>query len=229
MAEITLVAEPGRTTGTAHSKRLRTAGRIPAVVYGGGIEATAVSVDARELRHALSGEAGVNQLLNLEVGSTRHLTLARIIQRHPVRGTVVHVDFQVVRRDEVITAEVPIVTTGEAKAVEQESGVVEQVLNALTVHALPTDIPNEIVVDISELTVGESIRVSDLRLPSGVSTEVDPEEPVVSTSYSAVAAEAEEMAEAEAAAAEEPEGETLEGDAAGGDAPSGGDGAPEEG
>ena len=122
MAEITLVAEPGRPTGSAASRRLRAAGRIPAVVYGHGGAGTSVSVDGRDLRHALSGEAGLNQLLSLQVGSDTHLALARAIQRHPVRHTVLHVDFQIVRRDEVISAEVPIVLVGEARAVEQEKG-----------------------------------------------------------------------------------------------------------
>jgi large subunit ribosomal protein L25 len=113
MAEITLVAEPGRSGGSAASRRLRAAGRIPAVVYGHGSTATAVSVDGRELRQALSGEAGLNQLLNLQIDGASQLALARAIQRHPVRHTVLHVDFQVVRRDEVISAEVPILLQGE--------------------------------------------------------------------------------------------------------------------
>ena len=90
-----------------------------------------MSVDGRELRHALSGESGLNQLLSLKVGSDTHLALARSLQRHPVRHTVIHVDFQIVRRDEVIAADVPIVLVGEAKAVEQEKGLVEQLLTSL--------------------------------------------------------------------------------------------------
>src|ERR1700760_3994671 len=97
MAEITLVADPGRPTGSAASRRLRAAGRIPAVGYGHGGAGTSVSVDGRDLRHALSGEAGLNQLLSLKVGSDTHLALARAVQRHPVRHTVLHVDFQIVR------------------------------------------------------------------------------------------------------------------------------------
>ena len=137
MAEITLVAERGRTTGSSESRRLRAAGRIPAVVYGHGVEAISISVDGRELRHALSGQSGTNQLLELHIGSESHLALARVLQRHPVRHTVVHVDFQIVRRDEVISAEVPIVLTGEAKAVSAEQGLVEQPLTSLTVMGSP--------------------------------------------------------------------------------------------
>ena len=115
MAEITLVAEPGRTTGSSESRRLRAAGRIPAVVYGHGMEGLSVSVDGRELRHALSGDAGTNQLLELKIGSDSHLAMARVLQRHPVRHTVMHVDFQVVSRDEVISAEVPLVLRYDLK------------------------------------------------------------------------------------------------------------------
>lgn len=209
MAEITLVAEPGRTTGSSESRRLRAAGRIPAVVYGHGMEGISVSVDGRQLRHALSGDAGLNQLLQLKVGSDTHLALARVLQRHPVRHTVVHVDFQVVSRDEVISADVPVILTGEARQVEQEDGLVEQPLTTLTVKATPSRIPGHIEVDISNLTVGEGIRVGDLELPSGVSTDVSPDEVVVIGSISRVAAEVEEVeaAEAEAEAAETEGGE----------------------
>jgi large subunit ribosomal protein L25 len=205
MAEITLVADPGRPTGSAASRRLRAAGRIPAVVYGHGGAGTSVSVDGRDLRHALSGEAGLNQLLSLKVGSDTHLALARAVQRHPVRHTVLHVDFQIVRRDEVISAEVPIVLMGEARAVEQEKGVVEQLLTTLTVNATPARIPLNLEVDITDLTVGTGVRVSDLSLPSGVTTDVPPDELVVLASLTRAAlgeeeeaAEGEEGAEAEA-------------------------------
>ncbi|HEX6395164.1 MAG TPA: 50S ribosomal protein L25 [Acidimicrobiales bacterium] len=215
MAEVTLVAEAGRTIGSAASRRLRAAGRIPAVVYGHGAEGRSVSVDGRELRHALSGQAGLNQLLSLKIGSETHLALARSLQRHPVRHTVLHVDFLIVRRDEVISAEVPLVLTGEAKAVEQERGLVEQQLNSLTVKATPDKIPGHIEVDISALTIGEAIRVGDLKLPAGVTTEVSSEEVIAQGALSRAAAEIEAI-EAEAAEAAEAaaEGAPAEGEAA---------------
>jgi large subunit ribosomal protein L25 len=175
---------------------MRSAGRVPAVVYGHGIDGISVSVEGRDLRHALSGEAGLNQLLSLKVGSDTHLALARSLQRHPVRHTVLHVDFQIVRRDEVISAEVPIVLVGESKSVEQEKGIVEQLLTSLTVNATPASIPSNIEVDISEMTLGESIRVGDLPLPSGVTTDVSPDDLVVMASATRAVAE-EEAAEGE--------------------------------
>jgi large subunit ribosomal protein L25 len=204
MAEITLVAESGRPTGSRSSNRLRAAGRVPAVIYGHGMSPLSVSVDGRDLRAALTTQAGLNALLSLQVGGTTHLTLAREIQRHPVRHTVLHVDFQIVRRDEVVSAEVPVVLVGEAVQVNQQQGVIGHPLTSLTVHATPDRIPNIIEVDISQLAIGDTIRVSDLRLPSGVRTEVDSEDIVVAAQASAVAAEV-AAEEAEAAAAEEGE------------------------
>lgn len=210
MAEITLVAEPGRATGSAASRRLRTAGRVPAVVYGHGVDPASVSVDGRELRIALSGSSGVNQLLSLDVAGTRHLALARVLQRHPVRGTVTHVDFQVVSRDEVVSAEVPVTIVGEARAVEQERGVIEHVLASLTIKAKPGSIPEVIEVDVTDLRIGDTIRVAQLPLPAGVTTDVDPEEAVVVAAGSSVTTEVveEEEAEAEAAAGQGGAGET---------------------
>lgn len=213
MAEITLVAEPGRAIGTPESKRLRASGRIPAVVYGHGGDATPVSVDARELRAALSGDAGTNQLLDLRVGAERHLTITRMIQRHPVRNTVVHVDFQIVRRDEVISVEVPIVLVGEAKAVAQNQGLIEPIITSLMVQARPGNIPDELSIDISGMQIGDTIRIGDLPLPEGVATDVDPEEAVVIAAGSSVAAEVEEIEEEAAEAAAEAAAEEGGGEA----------------
>jgi large subunit ribosomal protein L25 len=211
MAEITLVAETGRPAGSSASRRLRKEGKIPAVVYGHGIDPITVAVDGRELRHALTGDSGLNALLNLTVDGTAHLAMARVLQRHPVRGTVTHIDFQIVRRDEIITAEVPIHLVGEAKAVQSEGGIVDHPLTSLTVAATPALIPHSIEVDVSGLTVGDAIRVGDLQLPAGVTTEVDPEEAVVIAQGQQVS-EADLVSETDAEAAEAgAEGEGAEG------------------
>src|SRR3954462_15176181 len=202
MPEITLNADTGRTVGSRSSGRLRHAGKIPGVVYGHGMEPLPVAVDGRALRAALTTDAGLNALLSLEFEGTSHLTMAREIQRHPVRGTVVHVDFQIVRRDEVLSADVPIVLVGEAEQVIRNDGLVDQSLYALTINATPDRIPNQIEVDVSGMTIGDTIRVGDLPLPDGVTTDVDPEEAVVIAQASALAAEAEAL-DAEAAEAAE--------------------------
>ncbi len=179
MSEVTLHAEVGRPLGSRASRRLRHEGKIPGVVYGHGTEPVPVAVIARDLRVALSGESGLNTLLTLEAGDRTFLTLARDMQHHPVRGTVTHVDFQIVGRDEVISADVPVNLVGEAVEVNRGDGLVEQQLFVLSVNARPTDIPSTIEVDISELVIGESIRVGSLALPPGVATDVDPESAVV--------------------------------------------------
>ena len=195
MAEITVVAEAPRPTGSRAARRLRAQGRIPGVVYGHGRDPLPISVDGRSLRAALTTGAGLNALLALEFGGETHLTLAREIQRDPVRSTVTHVDFLIVRRDEVVSADVPVNLVGEARQVEQADGLVEHILTSLTVHATPANIPSHVEVDISGMTIGDTIRVADIALPSGVSTDVDPEEAVVIAARSA-AGEAEEAAEA---------------------------------
>ncbi len=178
MAEITLVAELGRTTGSSASRRLRHSGRVPAVVYGHGMAPISVSVVGRDLRTALSAH-GLNQVLTLKLETASHLVLARQLQRHPVRHTVSHVDFQVVRSDEIVTAEVPLVIVGTALQVEQERGILEHPMSTLSIRSTPGSIPQSITVDISGLEIGGSIRVRDLQLPEGVTTEIDPDEAVV--------------------------------------------------
>jgi large subunit ribosomal protein L25 len=198
MAEITVVAEAPRPLGSRAAGRLRAAGKIPGVIYGHGRDPLPIAVDGRALRAALTTGAGLNALLSLQVGGETHLTLAREIQRHPVRSTVTHVDFLIVRRDEVVQAEVPIVLTGESRQVVQGDGFIEQQLNSLTVHAIPADIPSHVEVDVSGMGIGDTIRVGDIALPRGVTTELDPEDPVVIAARSAAgeAAEEEEASEA---------------------------------
>jgi large subunit ribosomal protein L25 len=229
MAEIPIAAEAGRPVGSAQSRRLRSDGKVPAVVYGHGVDPLPVAVDARDLRTALTTDAGLNALLALKVDGATHLTMAKVVQRHPVRGTVAHVDFQIVRRDEVVTADVPIVLVGEAVQVHRDDGHVDHQLFNIPVQAVPGRIPNAVEVDISELTIGQTIRVAELGLPTGVTTEVDPEAPVVVgqapqvSEADLVPEGAEEEAPAEGVEAAEGEGEA----AAAADSAAGGAAAPD--
>lgn len=204
MADVVLhaVARPER--GSRPSGRIRRAGRVPAVVYGLGEEATSISVGARELGHILAGEAGANTLITLDLDGEQHLTLARQIQRHPTRGDLVHVDFIRIRRDVAVTAEVPLEVTGEAPGTRQ-GGILDQVLFHLTVEAKPADIPASIDVDAGALEVGDQIRVGELVLPPGVTTPQDPDDLVVHVTVPRVVEEAEEPA-AEGEEGEEPAG-----------------------
>lgn len=218
MAEVKLVAELGRTTGSSASRRLRVSGRIPGVIYGHGMEPVSVSVVARDLGTALSVH-GLNQVLELEVEGSSHLVLARQLQRHPVRRTVAHVDFQVVSRDEVVHAEVPIVVVGVAANLERDRGVLEQLLTSLSIHTTPERIPEEITLDVSGLEVGQALRVRDLMLPEGVTTDADPDEPVVIAALSRTAADMAAVEAAEEAVAPEAAGPTEPGASATGGTP----------
>ena len=196
-------------------RRLRREGKIPGVIYGHGTDPVPVAVVARELRAALNTDAGANQLLSLDTGSGSFLTIAREMQRHPVAQTVTHIDFVIVRRDEVISADVPITLVGEALEVHHGDGLVEQQMFTLPIRALPGAIPTVLEVDISALTIGGQVRVSDISLPEGVTTDTDAEtaiaigQPprVVTAEGEGVEGEGEEGAAGETA---EPTGEASE-------------------
>jgi len=179
MPETTLTAHTGREIGSSSTRRLRAEGRIPGVVYGHGTDPIPVAVVAREFQIAMSGEAGLNTLLSLKVDGKDHLTLARDIQHHPVKNVVTHIDFLIVRRDEVISAEVTINLVGEPIEVHHGDGIVDQQLFTLHIKAKPTDIPPSVDIDISSLTIGGALHVSDIAIPGGVELETDLDATVV--------------------------------------------------
>lgn len=215
MAEITVLTETGRPKGSRAARRLRGEGKVPGIVYGQGADPVTVAVEWKPFRAALTTEAGLNALLNLQIDGDTRLAIVKDLQRHPVNGTVLHVDFLLINRDEVISVDIPIILEGEAIEVQREEGLVEHVLNMLAVNAKPADIPNELTVDISEMHMGDTIRVGDLPLPSGVTTDVEAEEAVVITSIASPVeepeAEAEEGEEGEGVEGEEGEGAEGEG------------------
>jgi len=204
MPETTLTAHTGREIGSSSTRRLRSEGKIPGVVYGHGTDPIPVAVVGREFQIAMSGEAGLNTLLSLNVDGTDHLTLARDIQHHPVRNTVTHIDFLIVRRDELISAEVPINLVGEALEVAHGDGIVDQQLFTLHIKAKPADIPPSVDIDITSLTIGGALHVSDIAIPAGVELETDLEATVVGGNpprVQAAAAEATDATEEAAPAA----------------------------
>jgi large subunit ribosomal protein L25 len=191
---------------------LRATGKIPGVLYGLGVEATPLAVDARQLRAALRGDHGTNAVLTLDVDGTEHVAMARDIQRHVTRGTVSHIDFIVVDRNVSVSADVPVTLVGESDL--GGAAMVDVVVSSLTINAKPESIPASIEVDQSTLTLGSQVLVRDLVLPEGVTTEVDPDEVVVRVTVADATAELEAIDEEAAEAAEAPEGEAVaEGDA----------------
>jgi large subunit ribosomal protein L25 len=222
--DVVLTAEPRSDRGSGPAGRLRRGGRLPAVVYGLGGESTAVTVAAHDLDLILAH--GVNTLITLRLDGDDQLTLARQVQRHPVRGDLVHVDFIRVRTDVAISAEVAIHLEGEAEG-SKSGGVVDQQLFSLHIEAKPQDIPTSLTLDISALEIGDHLRVSDLSLAAGVTTEVDPETLVVTVAAPRVAV-AEEGEEGEAAEGEAAEGEAAPAAASAESASDGGDASSEE-
>ena len=180
---------------------------MPGVVYGLESEPVSVAVDYGELRQVLSTDAGLNALIRLDVGGDVLLSIVKDLQRHPFRDEVIHVDFLRIDPDEELAVDVPIVLEGDARKVTDENGMVDQTMFTLAVLASPTSIPNEVVVDISELEINDAVRVADIPLPSGVRTEVDPEEAVAVGTVTRSTMES----MAEEAAGEVEEGEAEEG------------------
>ena len=222
MSETVLVAETGRATGSANSRRLRRDDSIPAVVYGQGMDPISIAVARRDLRAALSGSAGMNTVLDLSIDGTVFPAIVKELQRHPVRRTVQHVDFIQINLNEEITVSVPVRMEGEAKEVEQSNGFVDLVMNEIEVTTTPRSIPDEIVVDITDMTMDSTITIGDIQLPAGVVATHDPEAAVVTViTVRTPVLDEEEAAAAEAAEGEAAEGEAVEGggtDSAGGDA-----------
>lgn len=165
--EITLDVKPRTELGKGPASRYRVAGQVPAVFYGPSVEPVSLLVDAKQMSQALHTEAGGNVLININVEGTSRLTVAREIQRHPIRGTILHVDFINVARDRKIEAHVPLHLVGDSRGVH-EGGVLDQHMHELHIEAVPTDVPTAIEIDISGVGIGETLHVGDIVVPSGV-------------------------------------------------------------
>jgi len=200
MADATLTAERRTAGGKRPAGRARRSGLVPAVVYGLGEDNLPVSVQSRDLAHILAGAAGANTLITLRLDGAEQLALARQIQRHPIKGTVLHVDFVRVRADQAIQADVPVRLVGDAEGVAR-GGVLEQLLHTVSVEALPADIPNVLEIDMTEVEIGGSVHVDRLTVPAGVTLLNDPGDLVASIAAPRVTEE--EVAEGEAAEGEE--------------------------
>jgi len=203
-----LKADQREETGKGAARKIRASGRVPAVVYGHGVDALHVTVDAKELFHLLHTDAGMNVLVDMRVNSDNFLAMPREIQRDHIRGQFLHVDFLRIKRDEKISVEVPIHVVGESHGVK-EGGVVEHHLWTLHLECFPQDVPTGIEADISALGINESLKVTDLQIPDNLTLLTSPDEAVVSVVPPQVLRVEEEL-EAEEGA-EVAEGEAAEG------------------
>jgi large subunit ribosomal protein L25 len=225
-----LTVAPRELFGSRATRRLRREGFVPGVVYGHGSEARPFQVPARELRHILSEG---HTLLDLELdGSKAVPVVIKEQQHHPVRGDVLHVDCLEVRLDEEIQAEVPIELEGTDQAPGvREGGVLEHVTREVTVEALPTEIPERITVDVSEMEINDTINLDSVTMPSGVKLMAEePEEITIATlspprveeepepeveEEAELVGEGEEVPEGEEAPEAEGEAEAAEGEGGG--------------
>jgi large subunit ribosomal protein L25 len=167
-------AEPREAFGKNAARRLRYAGRIPAVVYGDQGPALPVILDPKEVLRVLHTEAGHNAIFNLEIkGKAPARVMLRDWQLDPIKGNLLHVDLVRIGRDHKLKVRIPIHVTGEAKGVKVQGGIFEFALREVEVECLPDDIPEALTIDVTELTIGKNIRVSDLPLGAKVKVLTD--------------------------------------------------------
>jgi large subunit ribosomal protein L25 len=167
--EVRIIAEPRTEFGKGAARRVRRAGRVPAVLYGHGTETRHVTLPGHELLMALKTP---NVLIQVEGLSGRsQLTLPKAVQRDPIRGDIEHVDLILVRRGEKVTVEVPVQVTGEV----EPGGLLDQQMVRLAVEAEATQIPQSIAVDVAGMEIGAALHAGDLDLPSGVTLAAEPD------------------------------------------------------
>ncbi len=198
MKSVPLNAFPRSQAGRGGVKKLRTSGRIPAVIYGGQTQPQNLEVSTKELEELIHHSVSENILVDLSVDQAKRLALVQEIQHHPLDGQVLHVDFHEVSEHEKVILQVPVETIGEAAGVKNSGGVLEHVLFKIKVRALPKDLPEQIVVDVSHLELGKSIHLGEITAPPGVEILGDKKVSVISVAVPKT--EAEEAAEAAAAA-----------------------------
>ena len=221
MAENTLAVESREGTGKGFSRRLRAAGRVPAVVYGHGKESVSLTLDPGVLEAMLrKSHAGMNTLIELE-GDAKvkgRTVLVKELQRDPVLGFVIHADLFEIDTTERISVSVPIHLTGIAEGVTM-GGLIDHVLREIELDCLPNAIPDGFTVDVTRLVMGEAIHVSDLDVPDGVHIRTHSELPVVSVVAPTVEEEpeVEEVEEGVAETEEGAAGEAAPAEAASGD------------
>ncbi len=170
----------GRRAG---SKKLRSEGRIPAVIYGGQSKPQNLEVSAKEFDDLLHHSVSENILVDVAIkGDTRpkRLALLQEVQHHPLTRGVVHVDLHEVSETEKITVMVPVETTGESVGVKNNGGVLGHILFKLKVRALPKDLPEQILIDVSHLEINRAIHIGEVKAPEGVEILGDKHLPVVS-------------------------------------------------
>jgi len=199
MASVPFSATKRTTTGKGVARKLRAAGKVPAVIYGHAREALSLEIEHHPLQLLLEKHPYQSTVIALDIDGKTSNTLIREIQRHPFKKQIVHVDFQELVAGEKVTVPVPLQFTGTPEGVRHGGGMLDQVLHELEVSCDPSNIPHHIVVDVTPLTIGHSIHAGEITLPAGVTLETDADATVCVCAAPKVEAE---PVPAEAAAAE---------------------------
>lgn len=176
MATASLSASPRTGTGKGVARTLRQSGQIPGVIYGHARQPQSLTLNAREFDRLME-HVTASTVIDLDLGGKTSKTLIREIQRHPYKRQVLHVDFMELVAGEKVTVEIPIVYVGTPAGIK-DGGILEQIKHELTLEADPTTLPEHIEVDVSELTIGHTLYVRDVRIPEGATVQDDPDSPV---------------------------------------------------
>ena len=209
---VKLKVQARESRGSAASRRLRARGLIPGVLYGNGGEAHPFCIEERALRKAITGDHGLHAILDvvLDGSQKEHHAVLKEYQLDPTRPRLLHIDLQEVRLDQAIHTQVVVELVGESAGVK-EGGVLSQINREVNVEALPMEVPDRLELDVSLMVIGDSMRLSDLRVPEGVKLLDDPET-VLATVSPPTKIEEPEVVEEELEEGELPEGEVPEGE-----------------
>jgi large subunit ribosomal protein L25 len=204
MKSVPLKAYPRTQVRRGEVKKLRGSGRVPAIIYGRQAKPQNLEVSAKEFEYLIHHSVSENLLVDLSVDSdarAKHLALVQEIQHHPLDGKVLHVDFHEVAENEKVIVQVPLETVGEAAGVKNSGGVLEHVLFKLKVRALPKDLPEQIIVDVTSLELGKAIHIGEIKLADGVEIIGDKNIPVIAVAMPRTEEEEAAATTTEAAAA----------------------------
>jgi large subunit ribosomal protein L25 len=201
MATVSLSANARDGKGKGAARSLRSQGQVPAVIYGHGRQPQPLALNARDLDKLLSHIQAESTVIEVTVDGHTAKTLIREIQRHPIKRQILHVDFQALVAGEKVTVSIPIVLLGVPEGVRLEGGVLDQTLREIEIEVDPSNIPDHVEYDITNMVIGDSVHISDLKVPEGVEVLDDPETSV------AVLAAPRAIIEEVAAVAEPVEGE----------------------
>src|SRR5688572_2120293 len=205
MATASLSAKARSDRGKGVARKLRAAGEVPGVIYGHGREPQSLTVNAREFDRLAERVRITSTVIELALDGKTARTLIRELQRHPIKRNVLHIDFQELVAGEKVNVSVPLRFVGTPEGVKTGGGILEEIMHHVEVRVDPSNIPDHIDVDVTELTIGHSLHIGDLKLPEGVEVTDDPEQTVAVVSPPKAEEEVKPAEGAEAAAPAEPE------------------------